>query len=270
MELVEGLEAARVMLCIVFLVYASISDYRKREVSNMVWVWFAPLGAALTITQFLFFESPTFLQLYAFSVIFTSAFAILLFYLGAFGGADAKGLICIALTLPMYPERLFQPLFPEASPFSMFFPMLVFFNAILMAALSVFYALTRNLLWKLQTKRELFEGFEKEPFIRKFLTILCAYKLPLSKLKEKEFLYPLEDYEENSGDDVTRKLLVFPKDEKRDEILERILKFIGKEESKSYVWATPGLPLMIFILLGFLVALIFGDLIWTFLVWVLG
>jgi len=271
MEFVECLELARVVLCFIFLVYASVSDYRKREVSNMVWVWFAPIGFALTITQFLFLESTSLLQLYALSVLVTSGFAILLFYAGAFGGADAKGLICLALTLPAYPERLFQPLFPEASPFSIFFPLLVFFNAVLMAALSVLYVLARNLSWKIRMRRGLFEGVEDEPFTRKILTFLCGYKIRLDRLEEKEFLYPLEDFEENEDSGVLkRKLLVFPRDEKREEILARILRFSSGEKSESYVWATPGLPMMIYIFSGFLVALFLGDLIWAFVVWVLG
>lgn len=272
MDLVESLEFIRVLLCFVFLIYASVSDHRKREVSNIVWIWFAPLGFALTITQFWLFESMSVLQLYAFSVLVTSTLAILLFYAGAFGGADTKGLICLALTLPVYPERLFfKPLFPEASPFSRFFPLLVFFNAVLMAALSVFYVLFRNLIWKVRTGRRLFEGVEHESFMKKFLTLLCGYKTRLDVLEKKKFLYPLEDFEgDKSSVGARRKLLVFPVDEKREEILGRILKFVGGECKESYVWATPGLPMMIFILAGFLAALFFGDLIWNLIVWVFG
>jgi len=271
MEIVEGLELARVLVCVVFLVYASISDYRKREVSNMVWVWFAPLGFALTITQLMFFESTRLLQMYGLSVFVTLCFALLLFYVGAFGGADAKGLICLALTLPVYPERLFQPFFPEASPFSVLFPLLVFFNAVLIAALSVFYVIARNVSWKLLTGHKLFEGFEEEPAFKKLLTILSGYKIRLDKLEEKKFLYPLEDFEENKDLGVLRrKLLVFPQDEKREEILGRIVKFAGSEKSERYVWATPGLPMMIYIFSGFLVALFFGDLVWMFIVWIFG
>ncbi len=271
MDLVEGLEFIRVLLCFAFLIYASVSDHRKREVSNMVWVWFAPLGFALTITQFWLFESASVLRLYAFSVLATSALAILLFYAGAFGGADAKGLICLALTLPVYPEKLFfKPLFPEASPFSCFFPLMVFFNAVLMAALSVFYVLSRNLVWKIRTGRKLFEGVEHESLVKKFLTLLCSYKTRLDVLEKKKFLYPLEDFEEDESMGSRRKLLVFPVDEKREEILGRILKFMEGKPRESYVWATPGLPMMIFIFAGFLVSLFLGDLVWNLVVWIFG
>jgi preflagellin peptidase FlaK len=237
----------------------------------MVWVWFAPIGSVITLLQFILFEAENFLRLYASSVFITFIFAILLFYAGAFGGADAKGLISISLVLPLYPERLFQPWLLEVSPFSMFFPLLIFFNAVLLAALSVFYALARNIWWKLRTRRNLFEGFEEETFTRKLLTVLCGYKLPLNKLEDKKFLYPLEDFEEDKTSGyLKRKLLVFPKDEKREEILSRILRFTSEGHDKSYVWATPGLPMMIFIFFGFLAGLFIGDLIWIFLVWILG
>jgi prepilin signal peptidase PulO-like enzyme (type II secretory pathway) len=32
----------------------------------------------------------------------------------------------------------------------------------------------------------------------------------------------------------------------------------------SYVWATPGLPMLIFVTLGLIVALFFGDIVWLF------
>ncbi|MBE0511894.1 hypothetical protein IBX38_02455, partial [Candidatus Bathyarchaeota archaeon] len=51
----EMLDAARVAVCLAFLTYASWSDYRTREVSNMVWAILAPSALALTAFQFFMF-----------------------------------------------------------------------------------------------------------------------------------------------------------------------------------------------------------------------
>ena len=56
--------------------------------------------------------------------------------------------------------------------------------------------------------------------------------------------------------------MVVPHDEGRDKIVERLSNAVEKEKIDSYVWATPGLPLLIFITLGFIVALVFGDIVW--------
>ena len=46
----------------------------------------------------------------------------------------------------------------------------------------------------------------------------------------------------------------------------------ASEEGKidGYVWATPGLPMLIFVTLGLIVALVFGDFVWLLVRLVLG
>ena len=59
-----------------------------------------------------------------------------------------------------------------------------------------------------------------------------------------------------------RKLVVIPSDEGRDKIVERLSNAVQAGKIDTYVWATPGLPMLIFITLGLIVALLFGDVIW--------
>ncbi len=258
-QIVDG---ARIILCLSFLIYASWSDYKTREVSNKVWAILGPLALALTGFQFLFYSSEP-LQLiisYALSFAITSGLAIAIFYAGGFGGADAKALMCIALALPVYPSHLLLQPIGFVSPL---FPITIFTNSVLLGALSVFYALFRNLLWKLRNKGGVFEGLETESLGRKILALFSGYKISVSKL-EKGFMYPLEDVEV-SEESVKRKLLVFPKDEERDEIVARILGNVENEKLEGGVWVTPGLPLLIHITLGLLIALFYGDIVWILL-----
>jgi len=257
----EALEGTRVFLCLTFLIYASWSDFRKREVSNIVWAVFAPIAFVLTSLQlFLFIQQQ--LYIYAISFGLTFALSIALFYTGAFGGADAKALICISLALPSYPIYLLQPLFGFISPI---FPVTVFCNAVLLAALSVVYVLIRNGLWKHRTGKPLFGGFEKESTGRKILTLLCGYRADVNELKKKEHWYPLEDINITETGESQRRLLIIPKEEKREEIVNRVLKAASEGRIQNGVWITPGLPMLIFITAGLIVALFIGDIVWIIL-----
>jgi preflagellin peptidase FlaK len=256
----EVLDGARVLLCLFIFAYASWRDLKTREVSNKVWAVMAPLALALTLYQFLLF-SPELLPFYAISFAITAALSVALFYVGAFGGADAKALMCLALALPIYPENLFQFNVPRVSPI---FPLTVFSNAVLLAALSVVYAIFRNFYWRLRTGQKLFEGFEHESVWRKILAFLTGYKVKMANL-EKGYMYPLEDVTTKETGDVERKLLVLPKDEERETIVGRILNAIQEGKLPNEVWATLGLPLLVFVTLGFIVSLTLGDLIWILL-----
>jgi len=249
----EVFDVVRTVLSLGFLIYSSWSDYKTREVSNWVWVILAPSAFALTSLQFLAF-APNLLYTYVLSFVLTSALSVTLFYAGAFGGADAKALICLSLALPSYPISFPQPYSGFVSPL---FPLTVFCNAVLLAALSVFYVVVRNYVWKYRTGKRFFEGFEKESGWRKVLVFLCGYKVGVSELKKKEHLYPLEDFNENE-----RKLLVVPKDERRGEVVGRIQKANQDGKLQNEVWATPGLPLLVFVTVGLIVALIYGDIVW--------
>jgi len=262
----EIFDGARIILCLSFLIYASWSDYKTREVGNVVWAVLAPSAFALTSLQFFIF-TPELLGIYALSFIITSALALALFYAGAFGGADAKALICLSLALPSYPTYLLQQPHGFVSPI---LPISVFTNAVLLASLSVFYALFRNLLWKTRAKRGVFEGFEKESVGHKILTLLCGYKVKITELEKTEHLYPLEDVYANETEESKRKLLVFPKDEERQDIIERLLKARDEGKLENEVWATPGLPMLIFITAGLITALAYGDIVWILLRSILG
>jgi preflagellin peptidase FlaK len=266
----EIFEGARVSLCLAFLFYASLSDYKTREVSNMVWILSAPLAFMLTFVEFYLYDF-SLLPSYGICFSLTAVFAIILFYSGGFGGADAKALMCLALVLPFFPESLLKPL-SEISPIlQAFFPITVFTNSVLLAAATAVYMFFRNIFWHKRTGRELFEeGHKNESLGRKILVLITGYKVSVNKLKEKWHLYPLEDAEESSEKVFKRKLVLIPKDENRDAIVERLTKAVDDGKIQDTVWATPGLPMLIFITVGLIIALFFGDIVWTCIRLLLG
>lgn len=263
--------AAKVTLSLAFLLYASWSDYKTREVTNLVWAFYAPLAIALSLTELLLYD-PSKLPFFGLSFGVTAALAILLFYTGAFGGADSKAFMCIALALPFFPETLLTPIASEISPLAQnIFPLTLFSNAVLFAAASGIYMLLRNLAWRIKTGKPLFEGtLGTESIGKKIVVLITGYKVSVAKLKEKWHVYPLEDVEEAGENPVARKLVVVPKDEGRDEIVERLSKAVDAGKIDAYVWATPGLPMLIFVTIGLIVALLIGDIVWLLVSFVLG
>ena len=263
------LSMARTSLALVFLLYSSWSDWKTREVSNKVWLLFAPSAFALTIIELVLYD-PSKLVLYSICFCLTAAFAIILFYSGGFGGADSKALMCLALAVPFYPENVLMPVTREISPISrMFFPITIFSNAVLFAAATAVYIVLRNTVWRQKTGIKLFEGdHEKEGWGKKILVLVTGYKVSVSK--EKWHFYPLEDIEESAEGKFRRELVVLPKDEGRNVIVERLEKAIRAGKIQDRVWATPGLPMLIFVTAGLITALIFGDIVWICIRFLLG
>lgn len=252
-------DAARVILSLFFLLYASWSDWEQREVSNKVWILFAPLAFSLTLVQLVMFAQELLLK-YLLSFTVTSVISVALFYAGAFGGADAKALMCIALALPL-------PMYltPNVRLFLPIFPFTVFSNAVLLAALTAIYALLRNLLWKLRNKSELFAGLENESVWKKITVLITGYKIEPASLEKSPHTYPLEDVIVKESGEMERKLLAFPKDETREAIVARLLAAGRDGKIQKGVWVTPGLPLLIFITAGLIIALLAGDLVYIIL-----
>jgi archaeal preflagellin peptidase FlaK len=260
----EVFVGASLAVTIVFLFYASWSDHKTREVSNRVWVIYAPIALALSLSEILLFD-PSKLLLFGISAGFTIGLAFVLFYAGGFGGADAKALMCIAVALPFAPVILSLPIFSAGlSPISqVIFPVTIFGNGVLFAAASAVYMVGRNVVWHRKTGKKMFSGtLAKESIGKKMLILITGYKVNVSKLKAKWHIFPMEDVEDSEEKGLERKLVVVPHDEGRDKIVERLSNAADMGKIDSYVWATPGLPLLIFITAGFIVALVFGDVVW--------
>ena len=269
----EIFEAAKVTLSLVFLFYASWSDYKTREVADRVWVVYAPIALALSLAELLLYDSAK-LPLFGLSVGVTVAISIVLFYSGGFGGADSKALWCIAIALPFFPVTLLTPLLASGvSPLAQnLFPITIFSNAVLVAAFSGVALILYNLIQRAKTKKKLFEDtLASESVWKKLVVLITGYKMPVAKLQAKWHIYPMEDIaEEDNGDAVKRKLVIIPRDEGRDAVVARLSEAVDAGKIGAKVWATPGLPMLIFVTIGLVIALLFGDIIWILVSSVFG
>ena len=255
---------AQVSVSIAILIYASWRDYKCREVSNRVWAIYLPIATALSTVDLLLFDSSK-LLLFGISVGFTVGLAFLLFYSGGFGGADSKALMCIAVALPFAPVAIFTPIISGSlSPIAQYiFPLTIFGNGVLFAAASIFYIFVRNVVWHKRNGKKMFMGtLATESVGKKILVLITGYKVTIDKLKEKWHIFPMEDVSEIEELTVKRKLVVVPNEDGRNKMVERLSDAVKAGKIDSYIWATPGLPMLIFITAGLLVALLFGDVVW--------
>jgi preflagellin peptidase FlaK len=263
---------SQVAVSVAILLYSSWSDYKTREVSNWVWAIYAPIALALSASDLLLFDQSKIL-LFGVSVGFTVGLAFLLFYSGAFGGADSKALMCIAFSLPFAPVTFFTPFVANSlSPISqVIYPITIFGNGVLFAAASCVYMILRNYVWHKKNGKEMFTGtLAHESIWKKFLILITGYKVTVAKLKEKWHIFPLEDVETEGESALKRKLVVIPSEDGRAGIVERLS--VASQDGKidTYVWATPGLPMLIFITAGLIVALFGGDLVWMLVRFILA
>jgi preflagellin peptidase FlaK len=262
--------AAQVAVSAALLTYASWSDYKTREVSNRVWAIYAPIAIVLSLAELLLYDPPSKFVIFGVSVGFTVGLAFLLFYSGAFGGADSKALMCIAFALPFAPVA--TPISAGSlSPTAQFiFPLTIFSNSVLFAAASGIYMILHNLVWHKKNGKKMFTGtLAHESMWKKIVILITGYKVTVAKLKEKWHVFPMEDVDDGENA-LKRKLVVIPSEDGRDKIVERLSSAVQAGKIDTYVWATPGLPMLIFITLGLIVALLCGDIVWLLVRFILG
>ncbi|MDZ5810637.1 A24 family peptidase [Halorubrum sp. AD140] len=101
-------DALRLLVVPVFA-WAALRDVRTRRLPNRLWPPLYAFGALLliweaaTLWPLAGFEGRLFLVQAAVSLLFVAPLGYAFWYLGAFGGADAKALIALAVLFPTFP-----------------------------------------------------------------------------------------------------------------------------------------------------------------------
>ncbi|MCS7365381.1 MAG: prepilin peptidase [archaeon GB-1867-035] len=253
------LDFLRIAISISLFLYASWEDWKTREITDKVWVIMTICGVILlTIEVTLISGIGLWLILVAISILFSIAIGFTLFYLDFFGGADSKALIALSILMPLKPEIKWFNI--ESHPF---IPIAVFNNSVIGAALMAVGILTYNIARKLEGET-LFEDLKEEKLWKKILVLLTGYKIPISKLKEKPFIYPLEKIEVIKGS-IKREIKIRIGITTGEEELEKIFKIIENNRITGKIWVTPALPMLIFMTIGLLISIMYGDVIYLLL-----
>ena len=226
MELVSDLFLIRIILALSMLTVGGIYDLWKREVHDYLWIIFGVSGGILLIFEPLQME-----------VIYSTLFAliitpisIIIWRMGLFGGADAFALIVLAVIAP-------QLTISENSVT----PFTTLSNAAILFVIPLLINAFRNLVSTIKGD-SIFDGFE-EPMLKKIIISFLGHR---AKNPKHGFLI------EKTENGVKRISLSFHHAE-------------NEEFTKSKdVWITPGISYLLLILGGFLIQLVFGDLILTF------
>ena len=242
------------VLSLVFLGYSAYSDLKTREVSNRVWLTYLPLAAAVLTTRLLL--DPNLLFLSVTSIAVTTCLSLIMFYIGIFGGADAKAFICLSAAVPTNPFPL-RSLFLSLNPI---FPVMVLYTAYFLSASTILHILARNIAWKYVKRKQLFENIEELSPLKKLLAVLTGYKTDLETLRNKVYLYPMEEASTQNGI-LRRRLRLFVSAETDRDHAVKSLENSMVQSQKSDVWVTPGMPLLLFVLLALLLNGLLGDFI---------
>ncbi|MBI5697558.1 MAG: prepilin peptidase [Thaumarchaeota archaeon] len=204
---------------------ACASDIKKREISDVIWIVFGAIAVCLIP-----FSGELLDVLLKIGIAMIIApIAIIVWRFGLFGGADAFALIVLAGLVPS--ATLTDG---TITPFT------ILTNAVLFSIIPMLVNVTRNGIL-LAKKRDIFEGF-KETKKRKILAMFIGYRAANPK-----FGFSIE---KKMGQKKRLNLSI-----QHAEYAE----FCDKKDT----WITPGVPYMIFIAAGFVVQLLYGDIIFS-------
>ncbi|WP_182128498.1 A24 family peptidase C-terminal domain-containing protein [Nitrosopumilus sp. b3] len=210
-------------LALVMLGVASVIDVWKREIHDYFWIVFGVIGFLLI------FLSPDLI-----SDLFTLGFSliivpivIIMWRIGFFGGADAFALIALAVIAPM-------ATFSE-TPIT---PFTTLSNAVILFVIPFIVNVLRNVIAQIKGEN-IFEGFE-ETTGRKIIAILMGYRA-----KNPKFGFSIE------------------KTKKGKKKLNLKLHHAENQDfcTKPDTWITPGIPYLLLITGGFLIQLVYGDIL---------
>jgi len=229
-ETVEIINIIRFLTGILILTFASYTDIKTRQASNILWLVMGFIAIILIIVQYfsIGLKNPYYLIFIPIMI----GLVYLLFQMRIiFGGADAKALMAIAILVPFEPSIAGFPISKGSfMPFSwsIFQNSLIIFLLIPMS-LFVFNIIKRNI---------------------KFPYAFLGYKIDI-KIARKRFVWPLEKIIDGE-----RRFAYMPKDFDTGDEFDKF-----EKEGITEIWVTPKVPFMIPLLFGFIISFIFGDIL---------
>lgn len=248
-EMLNSINILRIVICSTILLYSCTTDWKSRRAPNQLWYILGAAGILLVCAQLLLIDFDLMLIMFLLiGVIFIYVFVYLLFRMGAFGGADAKALIAIAIMFPVPPDVFLSGLYLPLSEAvrSPIFSLSVLGNAVVLTLIVPLCVLIYNLITSASE-------IPSNP-----LGAFTGYRMKLTDIRGKHVRL-MHRYEDIDGK--LQRKAVFSGREVDDETYRKLLKWNREGKLGDRVWVTPKLPFLIPITLGFLLAVIYGDIL---------
>ncbi|WP_173645071.1 A24 family peptidase C-terminal domain-containing protein [Saccharolobus solfataricus] len=218
------------------LIHTSILDLKYREVDPKIWIYYSPLCLFI-----IFSFHNLFLPIYLYSFIITNLLFLILYKLSLLGGADLFLNVILSLAnasvISLVPSRFLviglEPL------------VIVLYSSIIILIFSLInfvkqYKYVRNL-----------------PFSKKILLALSAKRIKIRDFINSKFLFPLTEVKED-GSIMLRDYFSVEEDDKYWRELYSKLVNEGKISADTYIWVAWGIPVIPFMLAGYIMSLIIG------------
>jgi len=237
-------DLAKLSVTTVLLSYSSWSDYRRREVED--WVWAVFLVAAVCLDAGQVMDPNADLVGLCASVVLQGLVFVGLYWLGIFGGADAKSLICLSVMFPTLPLGVPMLAGPDIA---LVLPLSTFVNAVLLSLSYVVLNLAQNVRLIAKERNWTKGGDDVSPLKR------VAGFVVLRRMKLSEFIRSKHAFQ-------------FAAFRLQDAHLSSIIQGTGqlptREEypldNDAYVYVQPLIPLQVFVLAGFIASLLVGTI----------
>ncbi len=248
MSTLNIIDVVRIALSLAMLGYASLKDLRTREIHDLLWIVFGAIGLLLAIYE-VYVGDISILGL-TLPAAFSVALSLALGRFGLFGGADVGAFIALSLIHPVPPISLK----PILGVVSVVYPLTLFSNSALVGASFAVVLLVKNLSRMLRGK-PLFEGHESDSPWKKFIVMIAGARVGLDSVRGPPFQYPLE-FTPKEGDH-DRRLILLP-DINDDEAAREVFTQLRREGVEE-VWVSSTLPFLVFITIGYVLAILVGD-----------
>lgn len=215
----------RILFALIMLSIATTIDVWKREIHDSLWIIFGVISVVL-----IFFEPDMTNSIIKIGIsLIVAPIALLIWRVGIFGGADALGLIVLAALAPQL-----------SWSGNTVTPLTTLTNAAIISVAPIFLNLIRNLI-AISRHKNIFEGFE-ETRIKKLSAVFLGYRA-----KNPKYSFTIEKVEGN------HKKIDFSFHHAEN------TEFCDKPDT----WVTPGIPYILYITAGFIVQILFGDIIFN-------
>lgn len=232
----------RVLLALGMLGYASYKDIKTREIHDLVWI--VPAGLGLLLDAYEIINGDLSITDALFSIGLMVILSGVLWFLSLFGEADLIAFVALSVIHPRV------PLFGYIGYKPLLFSFTMIANSAIAGVLMAFYTLVANLTQSGNV--DLFERHRDTSALMKIGLLFTGRNMPLRSVRGPPFEYPLE----------VRGELVLRPNIFDDKEAQKAFKHL-RETGVKRVWVSATLPYIVVLLVGYVLSVVFGDIMFT-------